>query len=674
MRGHGEALSEAGPYAAAGSPDERLRNPGPAPDGEEAMTGAPDDRQARLERIAALVMNAWPIERPVIPARESAPKESTSGPSGAGPIEPSLPSSDPPAAAGAAGHAHPSDPPDLSSPPAAVVELSLENKPSQMGEPARKSDGRKGAGRRETQRRNSAGNGDGPPDDEERLAALDRRLAFFPMTDLGNAERFRERQRGLLIWCFAIGWLWWDGKRWAREGADERVSIAAHMSMRSIQDEADAIAGTDLDRLVGHKGRKGEEEEIYLSDMLRGFGRDSESNAKLNLVAKQASAYLAVQPVALDANPFAINMRNGTLIVDRKVEGYITFKPHDPADLMTKIAPVDYLPGSPRPRFDQFIAEVQPDAATRRTLQQWKGYSLTGDVSEQKLAAFHGKGRNGKSVFEEITAFVAGDYCATTPIETFLAEGRGRNAGQATPDLAVLPGVRMLRTSEPKKGAQLDEGLIKLATGGEPIKARHLNRDYFDFYPSFKLTISGNYRPKIVGADEGIWRRIVLVPWPVTIAKEKQDRHLATKLRDEASGILDWMLDGLRDWLDNGLMLGEEVETATAEYRHDSDQLGRFLEQCTVPSLGDRVQSTVLHSVFNAWSLANSLNEWKGRGFSDAMAERGFKRTKSSVVFFLDLKLTKTVADFLDYEGKPLRGGVKTEVPGPGYGNDEITF
>jgi len=164
----------------------------------------------------------------------------------------------------------------------------------------------------------------------------------------------------------------------------------------------------------------------------------------------------------------------------------------------------------------------------------------------------------------------------------------------------------------------------------------------------------------------------VLVPWPVTIAKEKPDKHLATKLRNEASGILDWMLDGLRDWLDNGLTLGEEVETATAEYRRDSDQLGRFLEACTEAAPGQRVQSTVLHDVFNAWSRANSLNEWKGRSFSDAMAERGFKRTKSSVVFFLDLKLTKARSDFVDHEGNPLGGGRgRTEQP---YGGYELEF
>ena len=501
------------------------------------------------------------------------------------------------------------------------------------------------------------------------------------MTDLGNAERFRERNRGRLVWCAAVGWLWWDGRRWAREGADGRVSIAAHMTVRSIQDEAAAIADTPADFVVDQTGPKNDKTDVMFSDRLRGFGRDSESNGKLNLLADQAAAYLEVQPSVFDADPFCINVANGTIFIrkpgnvtgswpanlprDAEPDGYVYFRPHDPADMNTKIAPVDYEPGADRALFDKFLADVQPSADMRRQLMAWRGLSLTGDVSEQKLCVFYGKGKNGKSVFEEICAHVAGDYCGTTPIETFLTEGKGRNAGQATPDLAVLPGVRMLRTSEPNKGARLNEGLIKLATGGEPIKARHLNRDYFDFTPAFKLTISGNHRPAIAGTDEGIWRRVKLVPWGVRIPDERQDKHLGVKLRAEASGILNWMLDGIADWLDNGLYIAAETDEATADYRRDSDQLGRFLEACTVPEVGARVQSSVLHDVFNKWSRANALNEWKGKGFSEAMTERGWKKDKSSVVFFLDLKLVKAAADFVDHDGRPRDAGPVEESENP---------
>ena len=522
--------------------------------------------------------------------------------------------------------------------PMARPKSSLDLQPSQTGQ---------SSSTPAAENRDGSGNGDVTPESPQER---ERRLAFLPLTDLGNAERFCERNRDRLMWCGVIGWFWWDGKRWARKGADERVRLATHVTVRAIQGEANALAldGHEHDPKLG-EGPTAE----YLSDRLRRWGRTSESNAKLNALAEQASAFLAVLPSELDADLWLINVGNGTLRIDKSIDGYVVFAPHNPRDKVTKLAPVDFDPDAVAPRFLQFISEIQPSAGPRRTLSQWKGYSLTGDTGEQKLAVLWGKGQNGKSVFEEATAFVAGDYCATTPIETFLAEGRGRNAGQATPELAVLPGVRMLRTSEPRKGATLDEALVKLMTGNEEIKARHLNEGYFGFHPQFKLTISGNYRPKIVGADDGIWRRVVLIPFPVRIANEHKDMALGRKLRSEAPGILNWMLDGLRDYLDNGLQIGEEVESATAEYRRDSDQLGRFLEACTVIEAGARVQSSVLHAVFNAWSRANLATEWKGRGFSDAMTERGFKKTRSSVWFFIDLRLTKSVDDFVDVDGKP---------------------
>lgn len=306
--------------------------------------------------------------------------------------------------------------------------------------------------------------------------------------------------------------------------------------MRAIQDEADAIAGTDADFVIGTKGRKGAEADVLFSDALREWGRASESASRIARLAENAGPYLAVAPAELDADPWLINVANGTLRVDRNVDGYLEFGPHDPADLITKIALAEYLPEAACPQFDAFLAEVQPKTEMRRFLMAWMGYSLTADTSEQKLCLFYGKGKNGKSVFVETCAFVAGDYSETVPIETFLNEGRSRNAGQATPDLAILPGARMLRTSEPDRGAKLAESLIKLATGGEPVLARDLNRDYFKFYPAFKLTISGNYRPQIIGADDGIWRRVTLVPWTYTVPEEKRNKQLGRKLRAEASG------------------------------------------------------------------------------------------------------------------------------------------
>jgi putative DNA primase/helicase len=537
----------------------------------------------------------------------------------------------------------------------------------------------------------------------ESKESLDLRLAFLPLTDLGNAERFRERNRGKLLWCREMdgNWLHWDGRRWSREGAEARARIAEHECVRAIKDEADALRRSGQDVPVGstkkkkpkapsHKEKVGamfaalagqdtpadpdggeEEEQTMYSDLLDRWARKSEDASGLSPIGKHAQPYLSVSSRELDADPFAINVLNGTLHAGWNEDGVaeIIFKKHDPDDLITKLAPVVYDKKATCPNYDRFLEQVQPNEDNRRFLHQWGGYALTGDVSEQRLVFFWGKGRNGKSTLVDAWGLCVGEYGTASPIETFLAEGRGRQGNAASPDLAMLKGVRFVRTSEPDKGAKLGEALIKLVTGGEPFPARELNKPFFMLHPQFKLTISGNYRPKITGTDEGIWRRLMLVPWTVTIAKDRVDASLPHKLADESSGIFLRMVEGLRDWLQSGLITPEEVNTATAEYRSDSDPLGRFLEACVQPSTGDKEQSSVLHKVFCAWCKANGEREWTPIGFGMAMSDRGYHSKKSNVSWWLDIKLTKGEGDFVDGEGRAL---VKDKA-GDGGGASEKT-
>jgi putative DNA primase/helicase len=561
----------------------------------------------------------------------------------------------PSAASVAADPSNSSDPPAAARPSLRVVAgtESIASETSQSGGSSETSPSEKGAARSRVQRSKAKGD----------INPLDIRLAWFPQTDLGNAERFVERYRGKLLWCPALGWLWWDSKRWCREGADEQVRRAEHATVRAIQDEADALAASEHDVLhkVMKEGKK-DEQVLMMSDLLSIWGRASEQANRLSPIAKHAGPYLYVDTSQLDADPFKINVNNGTLVVRKVPTGdYIVFRPHDPADLITKLAPVDYDAKAQCPVYDEFLSYVQPKDEMRRFLHQWGGLSLTGDISEQKLVFFWGKGKNGKSTLLSIWCHVAGDYSRTVPIETFVNEGRSRNAGQATPDLAMLQGRRLVVASEPDRGAKLSEALIKLITGGDITPVRHLNHEFFDLIPQFKLIMSGNYRPRIEGADEGIWRRMKLVPWPITVPDEKRDNHLGGKLKCEAAGILNKMLDGLRDWLDRGLIFPEDVIKATAEYRADSDPLGRFIDACVQPDAGGRVQATEFHQVFVAWARCNGATEWTSKGLAGALKERGFESKHSNVNYWMNVKMTKSVNDFVDHEGKPIKQSEKRE-------------
>ncbi|MFT4098612.1 MAG: phage/plasmid primase, P4 family, partial [Rhodoblastus sp.] len=506
---------------------------------------------------------------------------------------------------------------------------------------------------------------DGPRDpDDDDAAALDRRCAFLPMTDLGNAERFFARFGQRFRYCAEIGWLAWDGRRWNPEQADAKVMLAEHETVRGIQDEAEAVSLGPDDYVVETKGPKKDPVYIMYSDKLRGWGRASEGAQKLGAISKRAAPMLQIAIAALDADPMRFNVLNGTLRLGRAADGgFVELLPHDANDLITKLAPVEYRPDAQCPLYDAFLAKVQPEreadgmVQAARFLHQWAGLSLTGETGEQRYTFHYGKGRNGKGVWVSTVAHILGDYAGSIRIESFLDSGKASSGGQATPDIAKLPGVRFLSTSEPKKGATLDEGLVKLFTGEDVISARHLNKGFFDFRPVAKLTMQGNYRPKISGTDEGIWNRTILVPWPVFIPKDERDPKLAHKLRGEASGILNRFLDGLDDWLDNGLTLPGSVQAATEDYRSDSDPLGRFLEACTSPQIGKRVQASEMHALFSAWAKANGETEWTPKGLAGALKERGLLAKKSDNVFWLDIELTKRPSDFLDKDGKPLRQG-----------------
>jgi putative DNA primase/helicase len=498
----------------------------------------------------------------------------------------------------------------------------------------------------------------------------DRICATLPQTDLGNAERFRARFDDVFRFCPDIGWMRWDGRRWAlltseKDELPGEVMQAVFLTVRAIANEARFVAasgrrdqlaeGSDEWRMAMDfqvKPATASRSEILFSDTIADHAKGSESKSRLGAIPALVQAFdsVLVRADQLDRDRMAINVRNGTirLVQDGPETGgalRVQLDPHDPADLITKVANVVFDPDATAPQYDEFLARVQPDAADRRFLHQWAGLSSTGDIDYHKMVFFWGKGRNGKSTWVEAIAALLGEYAQTIKFDTFLEQASKRKGGDATPDLARLPGIRFLRTSEPEKGAKLAEALIKEVTGGEPMSVRHLNKGFFDFLPSFKLTAQGNYRPKISGHDDGIWGRVQMVPWPVRIPDSEIDVRLPAKLNSEASGIFNRMLDGLLDLKRNGFVTSENVRAATSKYREQSDQLGRFLNDCTADRPGENVRSQPLFELFKAWVAATGGGEWQPQGFAKAMEDRGYERKTSNGVWWLDIAATATVHD-----------------------------
>jgi putative DNA primase/helicase len=528
---------------------------------------------------------------------------------------------------------------------------------------------------------------------------LDADCAAYPMTDKGNAMRFRARFGEDFRFTTAKGWLGWDGRRWKVLDQDEKSTPAEIMAavfdtVDAIQREARLIRETGLQLESWRPYAKPDQEPppevsehgldryipkgsklMRFSEAIAAWGRASESAGRLGCIGNLAKRWLTVPIEQFDCEPLAINVLNGTLrfrreqLADGAIGASVQLDAHRREDLSTKLAPVEYDPKAECPIYDGQLAWAQPDPAMRRYLHQVGGYAMTGDTTAHALWFWYGRGRNGKSTTIDTWCHFAGDYSGTTLIETFLDQGIKKRGDQASPDLARLGGVRMLRASEPERGAKLNAALIKFVTGGEPVPVRALHRGFFDLLPRFKLVISGNSKPDIPDTDEGIWSRMKLVPWlrnieqpqedpladryPVPAGQwPKKDPELVNKMKAaEGAGILNRLVAGLMDWLANGLVEPDTVRLATQEYRDQSDPLARFLRLCTAPDPASRIQSSKLHEVFAAWCKAAGEREWTNKGLAKAMADKGYTKKASDGMQWLGLRLVRQASDFVDSDG-----------------------
>ncbi len=202
-------------------------------------------------------------------------------------------------------------------------------------------------------------------------------------------------------------------------------------------------------------------------------------------------------------------------------------------------------------------------------------------------------------------------------------------------DVAALAGVRFVSAVEVESGRRLSEVLVKQLTGGDLIRARFLYQNEFEFRPTAKFWLAANHKPVIRGGDHGIWRRIRLIPFAVTIPEERRDKTLSEKLRAEASGILAWAVRGCLEWQERGLDPPEEVRSATAEYRSEMDMIGEFLSDCCIIKPEARVSASDLYQKYSEWSgKSGEKNTMSKRTFGQCLAERGFEAVRTTAARF----------------------------------------
>lgn len=335
-----------------------------------------------------------------------------------------------------------------------------------------------------------------------------------------------------------------------------------------------------------------------------------------------------------DRQPHRLCVANGTIDL-RTAE----LKPSKREDYFTKRVPIAFRPDATAPTFDHFLARVLPDPEVREYVNCFLGYSIGGAPHEHVLHVLWGSGANGKSTLIESIRCVLGDYAGTAPSNLLL-----KSIGERHPtELTTLHGRRLVTCSETPENGRLNESQLKSLTGGDRITARGMRQDFFEFDPTHTLVLLTNHRPQVSGTDEGVWRRLRLVPFNVVVPAHERDSQLVEKLRAEAEGILLWLVRGAQRYYVEGLKPPSAVRNATNEYRADEDHFGEFLKDGTLRESGTFLATGELFSTYQSWCESVGIDvsrRLRQRDLKAQMTIRGYPwERRSKARGFRDLRL-----------------------------------
>jgi putative DNA primase/helicase len=437
----------------------------------------------------------------------------------------------------------------------------------------------------------------------------------YNLTDLGNAERFVARHGEKVRYSSERKqWLVWDGKRFQEDFLGE-VQQMAYFTVRSIYSEASSANSKDVRQALSKHANASEN------------GHRIEQMVKL---ARNQSG-IPIRQEQLDADPWLINCQNG--ILDLKT---LKLEKHDPNRLITKIARTYYDETAYSPLWDSFLKRIFNDNQTLITyLQKIVGVALTGKTL-QAVFILHGIGANGKSTFLEVIRRLLGDYAQQADFNTFI-EQKNQTIRE---DLASLCGARCVMASESDNGKYLSEALVKQITGGEAIRSRFLYGRSFEYVPTFNIFLATNHKPNVQGTDHGIWRRLKLVPFDVTIPEGERDENLLEKLLEELPGIFAWAVDGCNMWQEDGLDEPEEVKAATRAYREDNDVLNDFINDRLEFSSEFKEDQKDTYLEYVRWCDENGVKKpFSKQAFNSKMRERGWKHKHSGGNFWLGVRI-----------------------------------
>ncbi|GBG57300.1 DNA primase [Sporomusaceae bacterium FL31] len=426
------------------------------------------------------------------------------------------------------------------------------------------------------------------------------------LTDVGNATRFFSRHGDKIKYCFPWKtWFIYDGKRWRRDNAGLIVELAKD-TITYMAEQSTYI--DDLDK-----------QRTFIK-----WCKQSKSRSKLSAMIELTQSLCPILPEEFDTDVWLLNCQNGVL--DLRT-GKLT--PHSPEMKLSRITTVDYQPNATSQLWEDTVNSIfKGCGGVISFVQRFAGYSLSGSTREEKFTVCYGAGGNGKGTLLETLAAALGDYAETLAAEVLLQTRNPGSGQEASPEIAKLPGVRLLLASETGEGRMLNEAKVKSLSGGDALTARHLHCSPFKFIPQFKIWLQTNHLPRIKGTDEGIWRRIRLIPFQEKFDGNDRDFSIKERLKepDNLVAVLAWAANGCFSWQTDGLQEPPKVMQATECYREESDVIAQFIDECCVTGIGLKAQARSLYSEFSRWCDDTGREAMNETNFSLKMSEKRFEK------------------------------------------------
>lgn len=408
------------------------------------------------------------------------------------------------------------------------------------------------------------------------------------------AYRLAAAYEGRLLHVHGLGWHFWDGARWAPDDHGEATrAVLAMLRLEWVAGFNDPALARDV--------------------------RACESAAGVRGILELAAALepFAATANGLDADPYLLNVANGTLDLHT-----LQLRAHNPADRITKVTRAAYAPGTSSDEWEAFLARVLPDEAVRGYFQRFVGVGLLGAVREQEFTIAVGPGANGKGVAYGAVLHALGDYGHTAESDLFMTTKANANA--ASPAVMALRGRRFVVCSETERDHRLAAALMKNLTGGDLITARGLHRDPVTFTPAHSVLMVTNFLPKVAGNDPAVWRRMRVVPFDVTIPEAERDPALGERLQLAADAVLSWAVAGWQEYQRRGMDAPEAVQAATADYRHRSDAIARFIDERLMINPHMWVSVAELWAAWESWAADDGAEPITKRDFGDEFDKHGW--------------------------------------------------